>query len=679
MRHPVKKKLFVAMLSAIASGQSWAATPVVLDSVSVTATRAEESIAKQSLSVAKKDAAELKLDQAIFQKDVLNSVAGVTVNQTGSVIGHTAAIRTPNTTLPYFLYLQDSIPVQSSGFFNHNAMAYTNFQTAQSAEIIKGAGTALYGSDSIAATINMQSEVPSKELERRVTVYGGSDGFKQGGFGISDTLEGDRSYRLDASATDSDGWRDHTKMRRYEVNGQYAFSTKNSDFKVGLVTNHSRAQQAGSLLSLDDLENNPTSVGDIESSLSKVDAMRQFDLARLSLNWDSYHVDGMDLNTIAYLRNTRNQYTATWEKSLPHNDSQQNTAGIMHKGTFKPSWGRFIYGLDTEMTQGTTLYTQQFDDGVNNVPAGTIYDYKVDYLALSPYLHSDWKATDNFTVSAGLRYDVNHYQYKNNTADGQYASSTYQRVADRDDSYSHLSPKLALNYALNPQATVYARYANAFRVPSASRLYNLSTKNTSFTLDPETSNTYELGYKRQGGDSAFEIAMYYMDIADTITRYKDGATEYYDNGGTTINKGVEVSLQKTFNPQWSSKVAFSRSFHHFENDATYGNEELASAPNNKLNLRVFYQPQAVSGLSLMAEGTYLSEYWMDHSHTKSYAGYKVYNLKANYDVNKQWRVFAKLDNVTDERYAESASFAYGKEKYTPAAPRQIFVGVDAKW
>ena len=675
-----KSKLSLAILAALITTQANASSSAELDTVSVTATRSAEEILKQPLSVVKKGAEEKQLDQAIFQKDVLNSVAGVSIKQTGSVIGHTAAIRTPNTTLPYFLYLQDNVPVQSSGFFNHNAMAYTNFQTAQTAEVIKGAGTALYGSDSVAATVNIQSAVPSKTLERKVNLYGGSDGFKQGGFSVSNTLKDDSSYRFDASMTDSDGWREHTNMKRHEINGQYNFSTEDNDFKVAVVSNHSRAQQAGSLIGLSELETNRTSIGDLASSLSKVDAMRQFDHNRLSLEWDSYQLKDVDLNTIAYVRNTRNQYTATWEKSLPHNDSQQNTLGIMHKGTLNPSWGRFIYGLDSEMTQGKTLYTQQFEDVANSVAKGTIYDYKIDYLAISPYIHSDWNLTDKTTLSAGLRYDSNQYQYKNNTADGQYASSKFLRVGDRNDSYTHLSPKVALNYTISPQAIVYGRYANSFRVPSASRLYSLKTNNASFTLNPETSDTFEVGYKLDGKSTDIEVAFYYMNISDTITRYEDGSGDrYYDNGGTTINKGLEISLSQTFSSEWSSKVAFSRSEHRFENDTTYGNNEMASAPNNKVNVRFFYSPNQIQGLKLMAEADYNSDYYMDHSHTKSYAGYKVFNLKADYDVNKTWRVFAKVDNVTDEVYAESASYGYGKEKYTPAAPRQVFLGVNATW
>ncbi|HIE40008.1 MAG TPA: TonB-dependent receptor, partial [Thiomicrorhabdus sp.] len=261
-------KLSLAILASVLSVPALAEEDAIdLDTITVTATREAEEISKQALSVAKKGAEEVALDQVVFQKDLLNSIAGVSIKQTSSTIGHMTAIRTPNTTVPYFLYLQDGIPVQSSGFFNHNGLAYTNFQTAQSVEVLKGAGTALYGSDAIAATINIQSAAPSKELERSINITGGSDQYKQAGFSVSDTLDNEQSYRLNFSTIASEGWRDHTDLNRYEVSGEYNISTEESDFKISLISNYSRAQQAGSLLSLDELENNPSSVGDIADKL----------------------------------------------------------------------------------------------------------------------------------------------------------------------------------------------------------------------------------------------------------------------------------------------------------------------------------------------------------------------------------------------------------------------------
>ena len=158
----MNKSTIVLALSAI----SLLAESKVIDlsPISVVGTGIEESVLEQPLSVATKGKEEVKLDQVIFQKDLLNSLSGVHIEQTGSVIGHTTAIRMPENKSSYYLFTQDGIPVQSSGFFNHNGLAYTTFQTASSVEVLKGAGTALYGSDAVAAVINVQSlNKPSKE------------------------------------------------------------------------------------------------------------------------------------------------------------------------------------------------------------------------------------------------------------------------------------------------------------------------------------------------------------------------------------------------------------------------------------------------------------------------------------------------------------------------------------
>jgi len=198
------------------------AAVVEIEPLSVTATGVEEKVLKQPLSISTKGEDEIKLDQVIFQKDLLNSLSGVRIEQTGSVIGHMTAIRMPINTAAYYLFMQDGIPVQSSGFFNHNGLAYTTFQTATSTEVIKGAGTALYGSDAVAAVVNVKSlKKPSKKNEVIFKAMGGSNGFGEGRVEVSDTIDKDSAYRANASYMHSDGWRDHTTTDRLEANVRY--------------------------------------------------------------------------------------------------------------------------------------------------------------------------------------------------------------------------------------------------------------------------------------------------------------------------------------------------------------------------------------------------------------------------------------------------------------------------
>ncbi len=47
-------------------------------------------------------------------------------------------------------------------------------------------------------------------------------------------------------------------------------------------------------------------------------------------------------------------------------------------------------------------------------------------------------------------------------------------------------------------------------------------------------------------------------------------------------------------------------------------------------------------------------------------------------LNNNIVMFARVNNITDRLYAESAEIAYGTQRYTPAPPRQAFVGFEYK-
>ncbi|MDF1644271.1 MAG: TonB-dependent receptor [Pseudomonadales bacterium] len=672
------------VLAFPAMAQDGAEEPYQLNTVTVTATRDEQQTLDLPASVGSKGADEIALDSPAYQKDLFNSISGVRVTQTGSTLGHMTSIRMPLNSGPYYLFLQDGIPVQSSGFFNHNGLAYTNFSSAGSTEVLKGAGTALYGSDSVAATINVISADPSLNKGHRVEADIGNDQFYKLGLSGGYSSSPQSSYGFEISTTDAEGWRDHTAAQRSELNVTHFYTADSSNtFKTVLSVNTSEAEMSGSIIGLAALENDPTSVGDIQAALdSGLDIMRNFDFARVSTDWTHELNATTQLSTIVYLRSNRNRYTATWEGNLPHNDSKQQTVGMLFKANIDQEDTRWIVGTDIEITRSNLTYTQLFDyvpTGFGSpVSAGNVYDYDVDYLALAPYVRAEHDISEKLSFSAGLRYDSNAYDYTNNLADGQYAGSTYSRPgSDNDPTFDHLSPKMSLSYRIDREQNTYIRYANGFRIPQATRLYSLRTNNIGFTLDPEVSDTFELGYKRATQSAQFEAALYHMNIDDSIVRRENSVGDrYYVNGGETTHQGLELSLLNIITSQFSSRIAYSYSKHEYQNDDVYGDNEQASAPNNIANLRLIYKPASIAGLATMFEAEYVDEYWLDDNNTRTYEGYTVYHLKMNYKASKRLNISAKIVNLADEVYAENASFSYGKEKYTPGSPRQFFAGLE---
>ncbi len=682
--------LSICAASLLAQGDALDLAPV-----SVVATGEEESVIKQPLSVSVKEKDEIELDQVIFQKDLLNSLSGVRIEQTGSIFGHMTSIRMPINTGPYYLFMQDGIPVQSSGFFNHNGLAYTTFGSASAVEVLKGAGTALYGSDAVAAVVNVKSlTAPAKKRETIIGAMGGSYGYGSLSVETSAPTGEESGYRASAKLLHSDGWRDHTTSDRGELNFRYDTALSDETvLKVIFNASKTEAEQADSFNDYTNIENGSTAASDDPNyftALELTDVKRKFDYARVSGEFTNYSYENLEMTFTPYLRYNRNRYVATWNANLPRNDNKLATVGLLQRNRYDTSWGRIIGGIDLEYTKSDLKYTQDFDitisswSGTTTYLAGDLYDYNVDYIAAAPYIHTDVDLNSELTAGFGLRYDYNRYDYKNNLAPNSYdASGKYFRPADRTDNFSHLSPKFSLSYTPTESSNIYLRYANGFRIPQASRLYSMQKGYEEVSLDPETSNTFEMGFKKMFGTKSYtEIAAYYMTIDDTIVRYTNDITGdyYYANGGSTVHRGVEFTLAAQMSSEWSTKVAYSYSRHNYDDDPTYGDNEMAQAPNHLGNLRVIYSPIAVNGLKVMGELQYVGPWWLDDAHKGGkYEGYTTGNLKAEYRRDAHWKFFAKVTNITDERYATRARYAWGKTDYTPGDPREFYAGLEYRW
>lgn len=668
-----------------------------LEAVSVTGTKSEEKVIDQPLSISTKEEKEVKIDQVVFQKDLLNSMAGVRIEQTTSVIGHKTSIRMPSTTGPYYLFMQDNIPVQSSGFFNHNGLAYTTFESAASVEVLKGAGTALYGSDAVAAVINVQSaKAPSNERESSVRLKGGSHGYISGNVESSDTLDEKNAYRASVGYSKSSGWRQETEYDRFEGNLRYDYQLDDENtFKFIFTGSKTDSEQADSFSDYENIENGNTAATDDAANkgyniaTANTDVRRQFDYARLSAEWSNYSFNDLEITATPYIRYNRNRYVATWEGNLPSSDSAQKSFGLLQKNTLEKPWGRLVFGFDTEYTQSGLEYDQDFDIAVTsynpfkitNYFKEPLYDYDVDYLSIAPYLHTDIKLGEKVVLSAGLRYDYNHYDYDNNLADDSTdTTGVYFRPADTTDSFDHLSPKLALSYKPQEDLNLYARYANGFRVPQATTLYSRKGAASTANIDSETSNTYEIGVKKEFDKSYVEVAGYFMTIDDTITRYDNGSgSYYYENGDSSTHRGVELTGFVQMTEELGAKAAYSYSKHSFDNDATYGSNEMAEAPNTTINGRLIYTPSYIPGLTVMGEWQYVGSYWMNNENTEKYNGYSLGHVKADYRYSDNLSVFGKISNITDKRYATSATSASWGKSYTPGDPRQFFAGLEYRW
>ena len=134
-----------------------------LEEIIVTAARQSVSTYATPLSISRVDGDAIKLVGATHSSEILNRVPGALV-QRGSGEESLTAIRSPVVTgagsCGAFLFLENGVPIRPVGFCNVNEMLEINTEQADAIEVIRGTGTALYGSNAVHGTVNVLQAAP---------------------------------------------------------------------------------------------------------------------------------------------------------------------------------------------------------------------------------------------------------------------------------------------------------------------------------------------------------------------------------------------------------------------------------------------------------------------------------------------------------------------------------------
>lgn len=262
------------------------------DRMTVTASRKETLDTDLAMSVHSVGKGEMAIDNGQHVAESLNSISGVLIDQLSGGQGHKAAIRMPMNTSGYYLYLQDNIPLQSPVFFNHNALWWSSFNSnVARMEVLKGAGTALYGSGAVAATVNILSEDITNEPETNVDLMFGEYDYSKVQVSHSNHLNDNEGSRISASYLENKGWRDHTGSKRAEVTLRHELELSDNQRLVTSFVISDLEQEMAANLEVEDgsYVNDITHSGLSEAVLNS-DPLRKSEYMRFSTQWDK--IDG---------------------------------------------------------------------------------------------------------------------------------------------------------------------------------------------------------------------------------------------------------------------------------------------------------------------------------------------------------------------------------------------------
>jgi len=661
---------------------------LLLDEVVVVSTTGEvRRLAETAASVGVVSSAELRAARPAHPAEVMGQVPGVWVSANGGE-GHSTAIRQPKTTNPVYLFLEDGVPTRSTGFFNHNALYEINVPQAERIEVLKGPATALYGSDAIGGVINVESRAPAAGRAAEAYAEAGAFGWSRLLASVGGMRGGD-GMRADLNLTKTDGWRAGTAYDRQSATLRWDRSMGGGrSLKTVLAFSRIDQQSAGaSALRADDYRANPT------ANYTPI-SYREVRAFRLSTAYE--RAGGRTLLSVTpFVRWNTMELLPNW--SLAYDPTVYTTGhrslGLLarYRLDLDALRTRVIGGVDVDFSPGGRQ-----EDSVAAVRDGSIYrsyttgprlyDYRVTFHGVSPYLQAEVAPVQRLRLTAGLRADFVGYDYDNRLDAVQ--TGRHRRPDDTDVSYAHLSPKLGGTFELGPALAVFASYAHGFRAPSEGQLFRQGQAASTVDLDPVRADSREAGARGSFfGRFTYQVSAYRMQVSDDILTFTDSrtGTRETSNAGRTLHRGVEVGLGAALPAGLRADLSWSRAKHTYEAwsprpDVDFAGNEMESAPRTLLSARMGWRPAAVEGAGFAAEWTRVGSYWMDADNTHRYAGHALVSLRADVPVTRGMAVVARVNNLLDERYAEGATYTQAAgEEYAPGMPRNLYLGLQWRW
>jgi outer membrane receptor protein involved in Fe transport len=616
---------------------------------------------------------------------VLNKVSGVNMVNLGNE-QHQMSIRQPMTTKSLFLYLEDGIPIRTTGLFNHNALLEMNMAATKSIEVIKGPSSSLYGSEAIGGVVNFISAAPTAVPVVKLSAQGNNIGYKRGDWLSSFSHNKWGVVFSGYYANKHNGYLQYSDYHKATATARIDYHFSNHTTFTNSITwlNYYSDMPGGvdSTMFANHSFTNPQTF-----TWRKVKALRYH--ATLTQVWNDNSKTTM---SVLYRNNTIGQNPAyrikndSRIKDLAHgeiNESSFNSYAFIAQHKQNLPWKKavLIGGVNIDLSPSTynARYIRIQKDTIRKkyssyqTTDSVLTNYATRLNNYAAFVNAEFSPVNNLRVVASLRYDWFTYNFNNHLTPSAFSGSP-----DTVNHFGRVSPKVGFTYNISARTGIYANYSEGFVPPQVTELY---TGVKVPDLNPAVFYNYEAGgwIELIKNKLSADISIYRLQGTHEIISVKQDDGSYSNqNAGKTVHKGIEAGVQA--NPIQDLAVRFSGAYskHSFvdytEKGISYNKNEMNNAPNWLYNMEAWYTPAYVKGFRIGLEWQHVGSYFVDPQNTTRYNGYDVLNCRAGYRF-KGVEVWMNVLNATNNYYSYITTKSAGGYSYQLAEPRTFNIGI----
>jgi catecholate siderophore receptor len=261
---------------------------------------------------------------------------------------------------------------------------------------------------------------------------------------------------------------------------------------------------------------------------------------------------------------------------------------------------------------------------------------------------------DHWSLIGGIRYDRFHANF-NEPITGAHFDHT-------DDVPS---PRAAVVYKLNPNASFYFSYGTSFD-PSAE---NLSLSASSHALPPEKDNTYEGGAKFQflGGALSANGSIFRTEMTNARVADPDNPA-LQTLAGDLLVKGFELDISGYITPQIELLAGYTYldGKNTTPKSAALTINPLQNMAPNQVSFWTTYEPD--EAWTLGTGVNYLDRRVADVNDTAFVPSYVTWDAMVGYRVNKHLTLQVNAFNLTDALYFTNSYFSSPAENHVVPGP-----------
>ena len=667
----------LAPLSAITAAAQEA---LVLEPVVVTTTRTATPVRDLAGNTAVMESRTVELISHDNPAELLNRLPGVHI-QSNNGQEHLTAIRSPVLTAGAgqgsFLYLEDGVPLRAAGWGDVNGLFDAHFEEAERIEVVRGPGSALYGSNAVHGLINVVT--PDPEF-----AFSGSARFEAGGHRDKASAEAtgpvsaNTAVRAAVSVLEDSGFRASSHVGQQKATISLLHDDGPDRLKFLVSGQNLNQETAGFIIGEDVFRDSR-----IARSNPNPEAFRDAWALRTSLRWDRDLGDGMRLSLTPFARVNDMEFLRHFVPDQSLEETGHWSAGVL--GALYMDLGSshsLIAGLDLEYTDGFLKETQSRPT-FGSFPQGVHYDFEVTQTVIAPYLHAEWQVAPKTRVTTGVRFDWTRYDYDNKTASNTVGR--FLRPADREDTFFNVTPKLGIVHQVSDSAEIYSNISRAARAPQVTDLYRLQVNQQVGEIDSETLDSFEAGLRARLGPANVSLAAFYAEKDNFFFRDADG---FNVTDGKTSHRGIEFDGTLELPAGFDLALSGTYAVHQYEFDRPITNPfqqseairkgtDVDTAPRWQGNARLGWTVTERARAEL--EYVFVDEYFVDASNTNSYEGHQVLNLRARVEVADGIEITGRIMNLGNVAFADRADFAFGNFRYFPGEPRTAFVGTSVRF